>query len=713
MCTATPECAAYTFATGLDCAEQKCFLVTSCENVQATACGKDPSGEYVSFRKVGSDVYYNNDTDVLAFSNVMFKGNRDYMGVYGQEVEMRTGSPGSFEVFTIKKAGVRQRSCCNKNGKFAYLDLMEDGRYGFPASKIECEAKCRGFAGCNFFEVNPSESTSWCTGSAECALHCPVDFDEPHSIYALVNDQRGCADGYTQYAGENLGAVNGRGNGEIVNTCGKCGELCSAEEACNSYYCSLPKAGVKQCHLSERIHASVGTESVANYTLLAALNQTHGDGVGYFCIKGQDVLAGSIARGKPVMQSSTNQSGIAQRAVDGNTAQDFNKQSCTHTGKQFEPWWRIDLQRQAGSINTVTVWNRADAHGNRLSNFQVRVGHSGVMSEAAVCDNKTFTAPQGESRTVKCRGLVGKYVFVTIPGRTEILTLCEVSVVPMGAADGILYSTSEMSPSARIESTRPVAGMTNTHDQVAPVAAIGVGPLSAPYVYPNISQGSIPPRKNMTTVENLPLTQQLQLPAKVKSTPPEYSVVLCSITIAPVKMEQAAVAAFGQAIKMAFATAAKGAVSVHQVDLIRTQEASGEEDDIATSGEPNPHSPSVPAPMVEITLRVMGDSTDQAKKVAHNVQSAVKSGELIEQIELGFQRGGIQITPFEPLRMDKLTLQKIVIKLQDIHTCKKTDCAPELSVGVSASNFGTVAPSETDDADIVLDLLYDTEELAI
>ena len=72
-----------------------------------------------------------------------------------------------------------------------------------------------------------------------------------------------------------------------------------------------------------------------------------------------------------LVQSGTKAS--SDRAVDGDWSQDFKEGSCTQTKAEKAAWWRVDLKRVA-QINKVTVYNRADCCGKRLSPFDVRIG---------------------------------------------------------------------------------------------------------------------------------------------------------------------------------------------------------------------------------------------------------------------------------------------------------------------------------------------------
>ena len=46
------------------------------------------------------------------------------------------------------------------------------------------------------------------------------------------------------------------------------------------------------------------------------------------------------------MQSSTDYNGFSSRAVDENLGPYYSSKSCTHTKKEQNPWWRVDLGRE-------------------------------------------------------------------------------------------------------------------------------------------------------------------------------------------------------------------------------------------------------------------------------------------------------------------------------------------------------------------------------
>ena len=90
---------------------------------------------------------------------------------------------------------------------------------------------------------------------------------------------------------------------------------------------------------------------------------------------------GNIARGKNTRQSSTGWGGSSSRAVDGNRNSRYGGHSCTHTHSQHNAWWRVDLGADY-KVGMIKVTNRGDCCGNRLSNFDIRVGNRDGNPEA-------------------------------------------------------------------------------------------------------------------------------------------------------------------------------------------------------------------------------------------------------------------------------------------------------------------------------------------
>ncbi|XP_019624450.1 PREDICTED: uncharacterized protein LOC109470109 [Branchiostoma belcheri] len=154
-----------------------------------------------------------------------------------------------------------------------------------------------------------------------------------------------------------------------------------------------------------------------------ALNQSQIEHAAALC------TGSSIALGKPATQSSDyGDHALAARAVDGYTGP-INQ--CTHTQLNFEPWWKLDL---GGSyiIERVRLLNRRNGYGERLEEFQVRVGEDSDISKNSICGrtaNQLDEPPEDRSITVDCaQPITGRYVSVQLINRTDYLTLCEVEV---------------------------------------------------------------------------------------------------------------------------------------------------------------------------------------------------------------------------------------------------------------------------------------------
>ena len=80
----------------------------------------------------------------------------------------------------------------------------------------------------------------------------------------------------------------------------------------------------------------------------------------------------NLALGKPASQSSTadNDQAVAGLAVDGNTSGIFAEHSISHTNREQDPWWEVDLG-EVCTIQEVRVWNRCDGVEDRLKNLSI------------------------------------------------------------------------------------------------------------------------------------------------------------------------------------------------------------------------------------------------------------------------------------------------------------------------------------------------------
>jgi NedA-like, galactose-binding domain/PA14 domain len=142
--------------------------------------------------------------------------------------------------------------------------------------------------------------------------------------------------------------------------------------------------------------------------------------------------ARSLAYGKPVSQSSTGFGGDAFRGVDSNTSGNWGDLSVTHTNFEHQPWWQVDLG-SVRQIAAVTLWNRTDCCGDRLSNFYVLVSDNPFSStdltttinQAGVSSYYT-AGPAGITKEIGVNRS-GRYVRVQLAG-DNYLHLAEVEV---------------------------------------------------------------------------------------------------------------------------------------------------------------------------------------------------------------------------------------------------------------------------------------------
>ena len=132
--------------------------------------------------------------------------------------------------------------------------------------------------------------------------------------------------------------------------------------------------------------------------------------------------------GPSASQSSTEFSGSARRAIDGNTDGVFSRNSVTHTAYESRPWWQLDLG-SVQAIGSLVLYNRTDCCSNRLSNFNVYVSSSPIGTnpdtQAGV---RAFAYPGTVGATVTIpTNTTGRYVRIQLNG-TNYLSLAEVKV---------------------------------------------------------------------------------------------------------------------------------------------------------------------------------------------------------------------------------------------------------------------------------------------
>lgn len=146
-----------------------------------------------------------------------------------------------------------------------------------------------------------------------------------------------------------------------------------------------------------------------------------------------------VSEKRPTFQSTTAYGAFSSRAVDRDAG------SCTHTGygysKSFEnskdPWWVVDLGARR-KITRILITNRKDCCGDRLSDFEIRIGDAIPLGNGRgnsatrnrICQSG-LSVPEGITKEFRCP-MVGRYIVIRIPGENKVLTLCDVKVYAEG-----------------------------------------------------------------------------------------------------------------------------------------------------------------------------------------------------------------------------------------------------------------------------------------
>lgn len=142
----------------------------------------------------------------------------------------------------------------------------------------------------------------------------------------------------------------------------------------------------------------------------------------------------NLALGKTVTQSTTQFSGFADRAVDGNTDGNFWTGNSTTLTEWFTgQWWEVDLGEVA-NIESINIWNRTDCCTGSLNNYYIFVSDvpftsnsmSQTIAQNGVSNYLQNTVAQRPSNIPI--GRTGRYVRVQIDGVT-FLALSEVEVM--------------------------------------------------------------------------------------------------------------------------------------------------------------------------------------------------------------------------------------------------------------------------------------------
>ncbi|KAM9450169.1 fucolectin-like [Clarias gariepinus] len=134
-----------------------------------------------------------------------------------------------------------------------------------------------------------------------------------------------------------------------------------------------------------------------------------------------------LALGGTATQSSTLYNYYPSKAIDGNTASSVGSGSCSHTNRDYGPWWRVDLLAEY-VIGTVVITNRGDCCSQRINGAEIHIGDSlvnkGNNNPRCVVIS---SIPAGATASYTCN-MMGRYVNIILPNIYQFLTLCEVQV---------------------------------------------------------------------------------------------------------------------------------------------------------------------------------------------------------------------------------------------------------------------------------------------
>ncbi|XP_020318542.1 macrophage mannose receptor 1 [Oncorhynchus kisutch] len=139
-------------------------------------------------------------------------------------------------------------------------------------------------------------------------------------------------------------------------------------------------------------------------------------------------LQGAATQSSQYSAQNTNVNHVkASNAIDGNKDPNADNGSCTHTMKETNPWWRVNLL-DVYKVTTVVITNR-NSNPERLNGSEIRIGNSleNNGNNNPTCE-VISSISAGQNQTFHCKEMEGQYVSVIIHGNNQILTLCEVEV---------------------------------------------------------------------------------------------------------------------------------------------------------------------------------------------------------------------------------------------------------------------------------------------
>ncbi|XP_077345132.1 fucolectin-1-like [Lithobates pipiens] len=143
---------------------------------------------------------------------------------------------------------------------------------------------------------------------------------------------------------------------------------------------------------------------------------------------------------------------LAINAIDGNLNSNFGFGSCSSTNNDESAWWRVDLH-EPHIISHVTITNRGDCCGEWVNGGLLLIGNSlqNNGNNNPMCAEISGMS-NGSTQTFQCKGILGQYVNIILPHKSQYLQLCEVQIfgiplsqLPVSSFDHLLSPSSSSS----------------------------------------------------------------------------------------------------------------------------------------------------------------------------------------------------------------------------------------------------------------------------
>ena len=208
----------------------------------------------------------------------------------------------------------------------------------------------------------------------------------------------------------------------------------------------------------------------------------------------------NVAVGKTASASSQTFGGVPGRAVDGITNGNFAAGSVTHTTREAQPYWEVDLE-DLYSLNSLSIFNRTDCCGQRLGDFHVFISDfpftstslTATQNQPGVTD-LSFNGPAG-ARVDFSVNRNGRYIRVQLEDNSQFLALAEVQAFGVLGPPDVQPPSSSVtapSPGATIESPFQIAGIANDDRGVSSVSMRVRSTGTGEFVQPDGTLSNVP-----------------------------------------------------------------------------------------------------------------------------------------------------------------------------------------------------------------------------